>query len=109
MCLHNYEESYLYFNKVIESSLGTALSGNVDPSVVFGNTDNLEKIGNHIISELMTPHFGAHLILGFQIKPPIVPLAIYSDAKFTFGGKLDESAEIGSTTFAVHAGLALAF
>jgi hypothetical protein len=58
-------------------------NANVDP-------DAASKVGKALINTLQnesyTTGMGGHIIAGFRIKPPIIPLAIYANGKYYFGG-----------------------
>jgi len=41
---------------------------------------------NTLQNESYTTGMGGHIIAGFRIKPPIIPLAIYANGKYYFGG-----------------------
>jgi hypothetical protein len=57
--------------------------------LVVGNGEASE-IGKALTEKLKeesyTTGIGGHIIAGFRIKPPVIPLAIYANGKFYFGG-----------------------
>ncbi|GHV11721.1 hypothetical protein AGMMS49938_02930 [Fibrobacterales bacterium] len=52
-----------------------------------------DKIGTALAKALEDERFtfgaGAHAIAGIRIKPPIIPIAIYANGKYYFGGNVD--------------------
>jgi len=54
------------------------------------NPEAAEKIKKSLVSTLQnesyTTGMGGHIIAGFRIKPPIIPLAIYANGKYYIGG-----------------------
>ncbi len=70
---------------------------------------NQTKLQEYFLKKLMTPHYGFHIVAGAQVKPPIIPIALYSDFKFTIGGKLDDSVDLSATGLTMQLGAALAF
>jgi len=54
------------------------------------NPKAAEKIKGDLVSTLQSESYttgmGGHIIAGFRIKPPIIPLAIYANGKYYIGG-----------------------
>ncbi len=98
---------------MIEDALGESINGEFTTAQLatelFNNDDRIEEIQNYFMEQLFTPHFAFHIIAGIQVKPPIIPLAIYLDTKTTIGGSIDKHVDFGGTNFAVQTGVALAF
>ncbi len=101
---------------LIEKALAEAIdgqpTGGFDLAGLSTNllgADNQKKIQDYFIEKLMTPHYGFHIVAGAQVKPPVVPLALYADMKFTIGGKLDDTVDISATGLTLQLGAALAF
>jgi len=50
----------------------------------------IDGIGNAVMNALKNSDYetgiGGHIIAGIRIKPPIIPLAIYTNGKYYFGG-----------------------
>jgi hypothetical protein len=73
-----------FADKMLKPELIGALAGeNPDP-------DAAAAIGNALAetlkNESYTTGIGGHIIAGFRIKPPVVPVAIYANGKYYFGG-----------------------
>jgi hypothetical protein len=49
---------------------------------------------------------GGHAIVGFRIKPPVIPLAVYANTKYYFGGDIDKKFSQG-VVFELGGGFAL--
>jgi len=62
----------------------------LDPTIM--DADNADKIGDSVTKALKNADYkagaGGHVIAGFRIKPPIVPLAVYANCKRYFGGDI---------------------
>lgn len=97
---------------LVRDALGDDLSG--DKSVVeimaVMQGDAAQKVVDEIIARLITPHFGMNVAVGFMVKPPIMPIGLYVDAKYAIPfGKLDEDANVTGSGFKINAGLCLHF
>jgi|GEM_PF-656295 len=98
---------------LINDAIGADLSGNLtidEVQAVLSNDETGKKIINEILGRLMTPHFGMDIILGFMLKPPVVPIGLYVDGKFGIPfGKLDDDANVTGMGLKLNAGLCLHF
>ncbi|MCL1956924.1 MAG: hypothetical protein FWF63_06340 [Fibromonadales bacterium] len=58
-------------------------NANIDPGAA-------SKVGKALINTLQkesyTTGMGGHIIAGIRIKPPVIPLAVYANGKYYFGG-----------------------
>jgi hypothetical protein len=95
------------------SAAGTQLAGPVGGGSlvdVMTQPDVQKKIVEELLKRLFTPHYGAQVLVGIMIKPPIIPLALYVDGKYMIPfGPYDKDANITGFGFLVNAGIALAF
>jgi hypothetical protein len=65
-----------------------------DPELLAGITggdpDAADAIGEAVIKTLKEADYktgiGGHIIAGLRIKPPVIPLAVYANGKYYFGG-----------------------
>jgi hypothetical protein len=67
--------------------------------------DLADKVIDKIKDDGLPMGVGGHLLLGTKFKAPIIPIALFADAKWHFGG-LPEAVQHG---FTFHLGAALAF
>jgi len=71
-----------FANKMLNAGLTNALTE--------GNADAPEKIKQSLINTLekesYTSGIGGHIIAGLRLKAPIIPIAIYANGKYYFGG-----------------------
>ena len=54
-----------------------------------------QKLGEALADEGLNTGIGAHAIVGVRVKPPIIPLAIYANSKYYFGGGYDSRFDSG--------------
>jgi len=86
--------------------LSALVEPNSDASKNFAKAV-VQKIIDESLSE---PVFGMHLLLGTQIKLPIIPVGIYVDGKFMIPfSKFDEHADLKGMGFLVNTGISLSF
>lgn len=64
-----------------------------------------EDIQNQASNEDLNFSIGGHIMAGARIKIPYIPVAIYADAKYYFGGKYPTGVTPGNFTAEVGAGL----
>ncbi|MDR2593610.1 MAG: hypothetical protein LBC87_02430 [Fibromonadaceae bacterium] len=57
-----------------------------DPENVEAAAEIKKALVNTLQKESYTTGMGGHIIAGFRIKPPIIPLAIYANGKYYIGG-----------------------
>lgn len=86
-------------DSLVMDVLATALEetgGDPEKIASLMNDDELTKqIVLRITEEALKPKWGMHIILGTHIKPPILPLGFYGDAKFIIPfGPYDERAQL---------------
>ncbi len=84
--------NYSFAKKMLDSNNGL-IDALLDPT----NPDNsnaTEEIKARLISTLQnesyTTGMGGHIIAGFRIKPPVIPLAVYTNGKYYFGGNTNK-------------------
>ena len=96
---------------LINDAIGDDLSGDLtvdELQEVLSDPSTGDKIITTIMERLMTPHFGMDIVVGFMLKPPVVPLGLYVDGKYTIPfGELDEDANVTGYGFRINAGLCL--
>lgn len=100
--------------KLVEDALGSQLNSTKSlaelQSGLFGNDKVMKAVLDEITSQLMTPHFGAHIDLGVMIKIPVMPFGIYVDGKFMIPfSDLDETTDVGGMGILINSGISLAF
>ncbi|MDB5103049.1 MAG: hypothetical protein JWP91_738 [Fibrobacteres bacterium] len=86
----------------------------VDKAVATGGStaaDSPEEVSKILVEAIkdegLKSGFGFHLELGAKAKAPIIPIAIYADAKYHFLGSMPSAVDANSMTFEL--GGALAF
>jgi hypothetical protein len=97
---------------LVNDAIGADLTGDksVSEIVAVMQGDAANKVIEEILARLMTPHFGMNIVLGFMLKPPVVPVGLYIDGKFLIPfGKLDDDANVTGMGFKLNAGLCLHF
>jgi hypothetical protein len=98
---------------LVNDAIGADLTGTksvAEVVTVMQDPATSKKIVDELLARLMTPHFGMNIVVGFMIKPPVVPLALYVDGKYVIPfGKLDKDAGVTAQGFKINAGLALHF
>jgi hypothetical protein len=97
---------------LIRDALGSDLSGNKSiaqiEAIMQGGA--AKKVVEKVLDRLMTPHFGMNIIVGFMIKPPLMPLGLYVDGKYGIPfDKLDKDANVTGMGLKFNAGLCLHF
>ncbi len=77
---------------------------------LFGNPDIMEAILEEVIAGLSEPKFGLNIVVGTQIKVPVIPLAFYVDGKLMIPfGQMDEYVDLNGFGFLVNGGVMLKF
>ena len=75
-----------------------------------GDPNDPEATSNAVVKafneEGLSMGFGGHVLVGSKVKLPIIPIAVYVDGKYHFGGYLPEQVSAG---FTLEMGGALAF
>ncbi|MDD5675131.1 MAG: hypothetical protein PHC61_13260 [Chitinivibrionales bacterium] len=97
---------------LVKDALGTDLNALLPTSglntQLFGQADIQKKIMNQIMNNLITPHYGCHIVLGTALKFPVFPVGFYVDGKFMIPfGKLDKNVNITGTGLLLNAGVTL--
>jgi hypothetical protein len=100
-------------SKLVEDALGSKLEttlANNGGAGLLGNDQIMKAVVEEITSQLMTPHFGAHIDLGVMIKIPVMPFGIYVDGKYMIPfADLDETVDVGGMGILLNTGISLAF
>ena len=97
---------------LVRDALGDDLSGDKSVAEIMAvmQGEAANKVIEEILSRLMTPHFGMNIIVGFMVKPPVVPIGLYIDGKYAIPfGKLDKDANVTGNGFKLNMGLCLHF
>lgn len=96
---------------LINDAIGTKLNSPLAMTgiaTVLANPDNQKAIMEEIFKKMMTPHFGAQVLVGTIIKPPIIPFGIYVDGKYIIPFEAyDIYADVKGMGFLVNAGIVL--
>lgn len=79
-------------------------NSNMDPSQ---SSELAKKMAKEISKEGLNKSIGGHIILGVRLDPPIIPIAVYLNGKYYFGGDFHEDIENGHFVIEVGAGFAL--
>lgn len=93
------------------STTEEVLDESIDPANPPTSEDQLvtnisESVTNKIKDEGYTSGMGGHVLVGVKVKPPVIPIALYTDGKYHFGGDLPDAVNPG---FTLEMGAALAF
>ena len=98
---------------LVNDAIGEDLSGDLTIDSVQADLSDpatSQKIVDELMARLMTPHFGMDIVVGFMLKPPVVPIGLYVDGKFAIPfGKLDDDANVTGLGLKLNAGLCLHF
>jgi hypothetical protein len=97
---------------LVSDALGDDLTGNKSIAEIMSvmQDEASKKVIEEILARLMTPHFGMNFVAGFMVKPPLVPIGLYIDAKYAIPfGKLDNDADVTGMGFKLNMGLCLHF
>jgi len=82
--------SYFASIPVINASFAQKMLNNMLDKNPNKDLSDTKEIGKSLIDALedesYTTGIGGHIIAGLRIKPPIIPLAIYANGKYYFGG-----------------------
>ena len=80
----------------------------------LGNISNsmgeavLKNILEDLIEKSKNPTWGMHIVAGTMVKPPVIPLAFFADAKFMIPfGEMDDQVELDGLGFLINLGIAL--
>lgn len=78
------------FTQKFLARTGAAL---LDPEALAADPDAAEKVGTALgealADEGLNTGIAGHALVGVRVKPPIIPLAIYANTKYYFGGNFD--------------------
>lgn len=78
------------FTRKFLEKTGSAL---LDPEELAANPEVAETVGTALgealADEGLNTGIGGHALVGVRIKPPVIPLAIYANSKYYFGGNFD--------------------
>lgn len=92
-------------NDVVSKKLKT-LPSSTDLQTILNDQNLWKDVVEEIISGLKEPTIGAHILAGFQLKFPVVPIGIYADGKYIIPfGKLDPNVDIGGRGLLINAGI----
>lgn len=64
-------------------------------------------IQKEALDEGLNTSIGGHVLVGFRIKPPIIPLAVYANFKYYIGGDFSDEIDAGHMAVEVGGGFAL--
>lgn len=100
--------------ELIEEALGEAIQGEKPLSMLSGNVfenDQLtKKIMKKITRNLMTPHWGCHIVAGTMVKLPVIPIGFYLDGKLMIPfDNVDKHTDLGGFGFLLNTGVSLSF
>lgn len=71
------------------------------------NVELAKALAKEVSEEGLQKSIGGHIIAGVRIEPPIIPAAVYLNAKYYFGGDFHKDIENGKFVFEIGAGFAL--
>lgn len=66
-----------------------------------------QKIQDQALNEGLKTSIGGHVMVGFRLKLPIIPIAAYANFKYYFGGDYPEEIDPGNMAAEVGVGLAI--
>lgn len=66
-----------------------------------------KALAKEVSKEGLNKSIGGHILVGVRIKPPVIPLAVYLNGKYYFGGDFHDSIDNGKFVIEVGAGFAL--
>lgn len=66
-----------------------------------------DEIIDAIEDEGFSKGLGGHILVGFRLKLPIIPVAAYANYKYYFGGDFDDAVDFGRHVIEVGAGFAI--
>lgn len=73
--------------------------------------DQADELADQIIDAIEDEGFpkglGGHIIVGFRLKLPIIPVAAYANYKYYFGGDFDDAVDFGRHVVELGAGFAI--
>jgi hypothetical protein len=101
--------------QLVEDALGKKVERTFDSltslgSDFLGDSDVMKAVLDEIVAGLTVPKWGMHILLGTQVKVPVIPLAFYVDGKFMIPfGDLDPYVDLKGYGFLVNAGVMLKF
>ncbi len=81
-------------------------AGDYDPNAATSSSDITDILVDAIKDEGMLSGTGLFLQAGAKVKPPVVPLAVYADAKYRFAGYNPNG--VGGPDFSIELGAAFA-
>jgi hypothetical protein len=77
---------------------------------LLGSDQIMKTVLEEIIAGLSEPKFGMHLVLGTQLKIPVIPVAFYADGKLMIPfGDLDPNLDLNGYGFLANVGVMLKF
>jgi len=80
-----------FANKMLNDDLINALTNENDPISAAKAPEEIKKaLIKTLEKESYTTGIGGHIIAGLRIKPPIIPVAIYANGKYYFGGNTNK-------------------
>jgi len=101
--------------ELIEEVLGEKLQASLDSvgalgADLLGNPDVMVAVLEKVVDGLAVPKFGLNIVVGTQIKVPVIPLAFYVDGKLMIPfGQMDEHVDLNGFGFLVNGGVMLKF
>ncbi len=94
-----------FVEEVIDYAVENSIN---DIGQTFNKETVTKKIVEKLIDEAKNPTWGMHFLVGTMIKPPVIPIAIYGDAKLMIPfGDIDKNVDLGGVGFMLNCGLAL--
>lgn len=96
-----------FVEEVLASTIESSANDLGNLSNSLGETV-LKNILEDLIDKSKTPTFGMHIVAGTMVKPPVIPLALFADAKLMIPfGDMDEKVDLGGVGFLINLGIAL--
>lgn len=96
-------------NKSIQDMISAAAeNGEMSPEKATQLGEALKAdIQKQALDEGLNTSIGGHILVGFRIKPPIIPLAVYANFKYYIGGDYSKEIDAGNMTVEIGGGFAL--
>jgi hypothetical protein len=96
--------SHVLSTKVLDAAFAQSALKDFDGTET--KAEVADKLTKAIVDEGLSSGFGFHLIVGAKAKAPVIPIALYANIKYGFGGSLPKSVSSSSMTLELGGGLA---
>ncbi len=99
-----------FVQDVVEKTLESAGSNFGDLGALGSDSSLMKKVIEKLINDAKTPTWGMHILFGFMVKPPVIPIGIYVDSKLMIPfGDIDDNVDLRGFGFLINTGVSLSF